>query len=555
MPRSQTYDPSFSMDLGDGRHYMNPQTMEVFDSSTNTAYASPDELGMSVQSQMQSQGGEPRSSSGGGMGQTASNLGSLASTGYGAYSAYTGGSAASAAAAAYGGGSAASGGTGALLAGNSAGGALAGQGAGAGMMPGMGAVAWPLAIVASAVMAGKNYHDRSKESGNAMSMEDMSTLTHMWGVPKPLRGIQSKLDKIPGSPTWIANQLFGASRQRQEKGARKVSRSGAFRDAGLIGAEDGAGYGLADGSEFSISDYKTNTGKDAYNINFDGSENADGISFLNAISSGILGEKSRKGSDVKDSKTSSDLTGELYNAAMSNGDFAGNIRHMGDKVGGRDAIYSAVGEQWRNNQIDAAKRDAYFAAIDKQYGIANPTGGRWEDGANLTAGNLKRNKEQLAKANKIPKAPTSTTKPLPMDNNSIAAMAQGMIPRGDPGPMTGGGNTSSSNGLQNLYTQLKPQQSTMEGNRNGGRPAPVATFRPGADVNFRVKNGSLADKMRGPVSYSNLSPNRSPLRNSFSIPSNKVPNNPQRMLTDKFSNMPPLRNNSVRTNNKIPKKK
>jgi len=352
-----------------------------------------------------------------------------------------------------------------------AGGTAAGTGASA-TLGSVGAVAWPLAIAASTAMAGKNYHDRAKESGNALSMEDTSTLTHMWGVPKPLRGIQSSLDKIPGSPTWITNQLFGASRQRQEKGARKVSRSGAFRDAGLIGQEDGAGYGLADGSEFSISDYKKNMGKDAYNIDFDGTENAHGVSFANALASALLGEKSRKGSDVKDGKTSSDLTGELYNAANSNGNFEANLRAMGDKLGGRNAIYEGVANQFRADRIDANKRDALFAAIDKEYGIKNETNARWEDAANLSDKDKQRNSTQLAQnQSSQPQASAqvpaqATTKPLPQ----------------------------------------KPQTLSQESLNNGGRPAPTnltpsAPYRPGASVNpyFKgqnnaAKNPSLAKK-------------------------------------------------------------
>lgn len=290
----------------------------------------------------------------------------------------------------------------------------------------------------------------------------------MWGDPawgwKPGQRAQAFLDKVPGSPTWIANTLFGSGRAAQERGMRKVGRR-SLQEAGLMNEDSRSRYNRADGSQFDISQYKADTGKDAYNINFDGTENADDISFLNAISSAILGDKKRQGSDVKDGKTSSDLTGELYNTAYSGGDANQNVRFMGDKVGGRDAIYNGVAEQFKAGRIDANKRDALFAAIDKEYGIANPTGARWEDQAGLDEKQRRRNDEQLAQGSKIPKAPASTTKPI--------------ITPSPLTPTNGGLNTSSTGG--------KP-----------ATPVNTGTYRPGASVNPNFKGGQRVTGMMTP---------------------------------------------------------
>lgn len=261
----------------------------------------------------------------------------------------------------------------------------------------MGAVAWPLAIAATAYMSANQYENARKQSGGASSQADWYNFTHPGGSPKITEHLSRQLSKIPGSPSWIANALFGASKQKQEAGARKVNRR-VLQDIGLMNPDSRSIYNLPDGSQFDIRDYKSRTGNDAYNIDFNNPVNADGIGFLNAITGAAVGDKSRKGSDVSNGKTKSDLTGELYNAANSNGQLDQNIRAMGDKVGGRNVIYQGVLDRWKAGDINADMRDNYLAAIDKEYNIANPTGARWD--ANLQGKDLDRNVKELAEADK-----------------------------------------------------------------------------------------------------------------------------------------------------------
>lgn len=261
----------------------------------------------------------------------------------------------------------------------------------------MGAVAWPLAIAATAYMSANQYENARKQSGGASSQADWYNFTHPGGSPKITEHLSRQLSKIPGSPSWIANALFGASKQKQEAGARKVNRR-ALQNIGLMNPDSRSRYNLADGTQFDIRDYKASTGNDAYNIDFNNPVNADGIGFLNAITGAAVGDKSRKGSDVSNGKTKSDLTGELYNAANSNGQLDQNIRAMGDKVGGRNVIYQAVLDRWKGGDINADMRDNYLAAIDKQYGIANPNNNRWD--ANLTGKEADRNQREKANAEK-----------------------------------------------------------------------------------------------------------------------------------------------------------
>lgn len=286
---------------------------------------------------------------------------------------------------------------GSTAAGAGAAGTAAGTAGSTGSMAGTASsVAWPLAIAAATYMAGKNYEDRKSESGGALSNQDVGTMIHMFGVPKPFRKFQAWVDDQWWSPAGMTSKLLGAGKNKQEQGARKVNRT-RFQDAGLMGKDSRSTYNtLADGSGFNISDYKTRTGSDAYNINFDGTEDADRIGFADALTAALMGTKTRKGSAVKDGKTRSDLSGELYNSWMSNGQGAANARFSGDKLGGRDAIYQGVLDQWRNERLTADQRDSALAAIDKEYGIANPTNTRWD--ASLTGKDAERNQKEFEKA-------------------------------------------------------------------------------------------------------------------------------------------------------------
>lgn len=70
-------------------------------------------------------------------------------------------------------------------------------------------------------------------------------------------------------------------------------------------------------------------------------------------------------------KAFNDLTGTLTNAALSGGDAMANIRSIYDQAGGRNAVYGSVlGDQ----SLDQGTRNAYLAAIDRVYGVANPNG-------------------------------------------------------------------------------------------------------------------------------------------------------------------------------------
>lgn len=461
MSRTQPYDPSFSLDIGEG-YYMNPRTREIFNSADNTVYANDQEMGMHIQAQTLGMSGDASQSSGGG---AAGGVGGLASTGSGLYSMFGGGASAGAGAGTVGAGTA---GAGSAAVGSSiTGGTMladgtvapmtagfAGEGAGAGLA---GASAYALPVAAGvATVAGAQDSIRRLTDGDRTPTDWRQGANMMFGnaptvgvynaIGKPLGikrddAMRAMMLATPLAPLAVLDMMgvpvFGNnSRQHQEVLARKQNRRG-LQDAGLMGPESRSIYSLADGTGFNISDHKKNTGSDAYNIDWSKNVDGDQVGLTNAIVNSIIGGKS---------KVRGDLSGELFNAYNSNGKFDENARAKMDAMGGRDAIYSGITQNWQKNpdKFTAQERDASLAALDKFYGVANPTGARWEDGAGLSEKEMKKNQEQLSMIPKATSAPMATTKPLPV--------------------------------------------STMAGNRNGGRPAPAPTFRPGASVNPNFKN-------------------------------------------------------------------
>ena len=242
-----------------------------------------------------------------------------------------------------------------------------------------------------------------------------------------------------------AGSLFGSSKAPERMARKEARRS--MQNAGLMNEDSRSRYNLADGSQYDIREAPD---KKAYNVNWDGEDARRGedVGITNALANALIGGGN---------KVSRDSSGELFNAWRSNGQFDANAKASFDKVGGRNAVYEAVANRWKeakdrgDDTYTADQRDADFASIDRLYGIKNETGARWEDSQNLSDKDKQRNSEQLAKANggkpqsASSVSPQATTKPLPVQAQAV--------------------------------------------DRNGGRPAtPVnVNYRPSADKNPKFK--------------------------------------------------------------------
>lgn len=175
-------------------------------------------------------------------------------------------------------------------------------------------------------------------------------------------------------------KLFGSSKA-PERQDRKQAR-GVVQGAGLMGPDSRSIYSLADGSGYDI---RTAPDRKAYNIDFNQEGIGDQVGRVNALTYALLGG----------GKKQRDITGEMTNAYRSNGQFDQNYRAAADKLGGRNAVYESIANAWKQVKISAQERDAGFAAIDKEYGIANPNNLRWDAG--LSGKDLERNQQELTK--------------------------------------------------------------------------------------------------------------------------------------------------------------
>ena len=384
----------FQIPLGNTGMMMDPRTNEIYDPQVNRVYSSPDELAGSLSTYESGQSSQ--SSGGNGLGQAAGGLGS-ASTAYSLYSGLGGGtgSALGSTAGTTGGyelagtlGSTASGGIDL-----SAGSTLAGGGYGA-----------TAASIAPFVAAPVYAYSMNEALPRAYNEGQGQGLTG--GVQegiKPSKGTDYMSYAIDPffTPQILAaagaiGGLFGSKREGERKSRKEGRRM--LQNAGLMGPDSRSIYSLADGSGYDI---RTRPDRAAYNVDFNEEGAGERVGLLNALTNAIVGGK-------KD-KPRSDLTGELYNSYMSNGKFDENARSAFDKAGGRDAIYNAVAQRWNKEELNADQRDANFAAIDKLYGIANPTGSRWD--AQLTGKDAERNQKELAKAQEGKPSNTAPQKP------------------------------------------------------------------------------------------------------------------------------------------------
>lgn len=334
---------------------MDPSTGQIMDISSGRMYGSYAELGQEGQAQqmLEMLGAEqPKSQApavpgvaGIGSGAGSLGLGSMISSAFG-------GSAAAAPAASVPIGSAIGGGTittGATLpmttGAATTGTAAAGSGLAAAALPAAGIAAG----LGTGILQGKGVYDAVR--GKDLSLASQAALA------LPTFGTSFLYNPV--------KKFFGSKREG-ERTARKQGRK-SLQDAGLMGEDSRSIYSLADGSGYDI---RTAPDKRAYEIKLDSSGkpigDQDAIGFLDAATRAMYGGK--------DNRLRTQMTGELYNSYNSNGKLSDNLKFMGDKLGGRDAIYAALAAAASDpkNKISENERDSGFAAIDKFYGIGQP---------------------------------------------------------------------------------------------------------------------------------------------------------------------------------------
>lgn len=153
--------------------------------------------------------------------------------------------------------------------------------------------------------------------------------------------------------SFLYNPLFGKSKNKQEQMARKQDRRTA-QNAGLMGPDSRSVYDLGNGNNFDIREFKKNTGKDAYNIDFNpnDADQSVRVGAANALAAALTGG---------DKKRTSDMAGELYNANSSNGDYWANLKSMADRAGGVQGLSQAL------NNLKGDNKNAFLAGLDSIY--------------------------------------------------------------------------------------------------------------------------------------------------------------------------------------------
>jgi hypothetical protein len=173
-------------------------------------------------------------------------------------------------------------------------------------------------------------------------------------------GSQLALAGMTGGTSLLYNPVkkMFESKKAGERIARKGGR-GTLQDLEFMGPDSKSIYKNDLGLNFDIRDYKKNTGKDAYNIDFreGDSDQATKVGAVNAVAAAIAG---------KNGKLRSDLAGELYNANSSSGDFWENLRSSTDKAGGIDVWANQI---QGNKGIKDADKAAFLSGLDSIYNV------------------------------------------------------------------------------------------------------------------------------------------------------------------------------------------
>lgn len=249
-------------------------------------------------------------------------------------------------------------------------GGIANSGYGASIMP----YAAPLAALGigayTAAQSGKAY---GKGKGHGV----------LGGAWEGLKGA-GPLAAVPllGQFPAIAGALGGmstgkpVSQLKRDAVRRKLLESGFINPDYTITLPDGSNYDIGKDGNFRLTNEGSmpQTGEStrhAYDVDWSKKNIGDIVGALNPLAA-VFADG--------DKKLTSDFAGYFTNAVTSSGDVGDNIRSLYTRPGlDRNSIYNAAAQMWRDGKIDENTRDSYFAAIDKVFGVENPTGARWTD--------------------------------------------------------------------------------------------------------------------------------------------------------------------------------
>lgn len=254
------------------------------------------------------------------------------------------------------------------------------------------------AMVANALLSLYNFNESGGFSGNRLDRQERTNAMNPVGVMigKAI-GDDGKLAEAIGRWTGADKMMelglnaFGSSKGKDQR-IRDAYR-GSLRDSGFL--DQDYQYELSGGTKFDLGaeEVLRSDGEESriYHLPWEKDERTgEVVGSMAGLANVLAGE-----SDSRELREN--LNNMFSNVVLSEaGNAEGNIKKIYDDLGlDRNTVYNAAADAWRENRIDADKRDAIFAATDKIYGIANPTGARWGDP------NMQYNEKDLAAMDEI----------------------------------------------------------------------------------------------------------------------------------------------------------
>lgn len=188
-------------------------------------------------------------------------------------------------------------------------------------------------------------------------------------------------------------KLLGISggRSKDAINRQNIRESLAERTPSLYQGEDNSQISFSDGSIYDIRDGRR-PGNTRKSIDIDqgllkgDKQRNEALGAINAWTTAVLGPQNQ----------GRQLAGELYNAVTHDGkNYDQRVNDIFQQGPGWGDLKHSVALRWQDGEISANERDAAFAAIDKQFGVKNESGARWEDQAGLSEADKNRNTKEL----------------------------------------------------------------------------------------------------------------------------------------------------------------
>lgn len=257
------------------------------------------------------------------------------------------------------------------------GGASQGAAAAPSAMGGLG----PMAGVAALAALGANRGFKAYESSKHRGLGD--AFAHQLSDPGGIAGLT--LAAPITIPAIIAGSLFGGKKHKDQYARDSVRQQ--MLQSGIIG--DDYNLDLGNGTSFNVGQdgqhMLTNAGgeqRHPYDVDWNDPRSASAVGAADPLAYYFSQQAGQT-----DPNRQANFAGYLSNTILSGGDPEQNARALYQKAAAagidRNKIYEFVANQSREGKLDPNTRDAYFAAIDKAFGVKNPTNARYDQQAGL----------------------------------------------------------------------------------------------------------------------------------------------------------------------------